>query len=203
MNVIIFEGVDNLGKSTLINNIANRYKDTRDIVFMHATGPKNKEGESPAAYQKRAFQQAIGKCNYIANTEHIYDTSKKNIVFMDRSHYGEYVYGQIYRGSTSDEILTMFKNIRYSLYNIIVVHLEASAEFVVSHDDNKSFTSDYDPEKRIKTVQREIDLFNECFEKVKPRYYIKINVEGSDNNYRNIDELTDEILSKIKECVEL
>ncbi len=199
MNVIIFEGVDNLGKSTLISNIANQYRDTRDILFMHATGPVCKEGEDPKEIQKVTFQQMFAKCNYLANVEHTHSKTKKNIVFMDRSHYGEYVYGQIYRGYSSSEILSMFKDIRYSFYNVVVVHLEASPEFVVSHDDDKSFTSNYDSEKRLETVKREIALFNECFEKVKPKNYIKINVEGDNNNYRNVSELTEEILSKIKE----
>ena len=200
MTIVIFEGADNLGKSTIINSIAQRYVNDRDILFMHASAPVLKPGEDPKEVQERTFRQMFAKCNYMSNLEHTLETSRKNIVFMDRSQYGEYVYGQLYRNQNPDDILKMFSNIRvYSSINIIVVHLEASADFVISHDDHKSFTSDYDAEKRKASVQKELDLFNECFEKANPANYIKVNVEGEQNNYRNLDDICDEILNRIKE----
>jgi len=200
MVLLVFEGVDNLGKSTIINKLAEKYKNDRDIVFMHATGPVCKDGEDPNLVQDQTFNQMYAKCNYISNLETIYPRTRKNIVFMDRSECGEYVYGQIYRQRNSDDIILSNKYLRINPAIIkVIIHLEASPNFVVSHDDNKSFTSNYDSEKRLNTVIKEIDLFNEYFTKTKPTNYIKINVEGTENNYRNIDELCDEILSKLKE----
>ena len=201
MIVLIFEGADNLGKSTIISKLTDKYKGVLDITLMHATSPKCKDGEDPFEIQKRTFSQAVAKCSTLAMQEHVLTYTNKNLVFMDRSHIGEYVYGQIYRNGDPDKIMEMIKDVhnKHLYFTSVVVHLEASPEFVIKHDDNNSFTSSYDSEKRLNTVKREIDLFNECFEKLHPFNYMKINVEGEDYNYRNIDDICEEILSKIKE----
>ena len=120
---------------------------------------------------------------------------------FDRSHFGEYVYGPIYRNEDPKEIIKTIKKVHnhHAVFDVVVIHLEASPEFVISHDDNKSFTSDYDEETRLATVKREIDSFNECFKEVNPSNYIKINVEDDNNNYRNIDKIVHEIISKVNE----
>ena len=51
MVTLIFEGPDNLGKSTIINKIVSNFKDTRDICMMHSRGPQNLDGEDPFIHQ--------------------------------------------------------------------------------------------------------------------------------------------------------
>lgn len=201
MVVLIFEGVDNLGKSTIISKLTDRYKGLYDVVLMHASAPQCREGEDPFEIQKRRFSQAFAKCSSLAMQEFVLVYNNKNLVFMDRSHIGEYVYGQIYRNGDPEKIMEMIKDIhnKHLYFTSVVVHLEASPEFVIKHDDNNSFTSGYDSEKRLKTVKKEIDLFNECFEKLHPLNYMKINVETVDGNYRDIDNICDEIISNLKE----
>lgn len=201
MVVLIFEGVDNLGKTTIINRLTDTYKNAVDVLLIHATAPKCKEGEDPNKIQKVTFKQNVVKCSTLAMQEHVLTYCNKNLVFMDRSHIGEYVYGQIYRNGNPDEIMDMIKEVHNSnlYFTPVVIHLVASPEFVVSHDDNKSFTSGYEPEKRLQTVKREIELFEEAMTKLNPQYYMKINVETVDGNYRNIDNICDEIISKLKE----
>ena len=201
MVTLIFEGADNLGKSTIINKLADKYKNIADIFLMHATGPKCEEGEDPNEVQRETFKQAVVKCSTMAMQEYVLKRCNKTIAFMDRSHIGEYVYGQIYRNGDPDKIFEMIRDIHNKnlYFTPVVIHLDASPEFVISHDDDKSFTSKYDPEKRLKTVTREVKLFNEIMDRLHPRYYMKINVETVDGNYRNIDDICNEILSKLKE----
>ena len=192
MIVLIFEGADNLGKSRIISELTDRYKSVLDIMLIHATSPKCKEGEDPFEVQKSTFAQNVVKCSNLAMEEHVLKRTNKNLVFMDRSHIGEYVYGQI---------MDMIKEVhnRNLYFTPVVVHLTASPEFVVARDDNKSFTSGYEPEKRLKAVTREMELFEEAMERLNPPHYMKINVETVDGNYRNIDNICDEIISKLKE----
>ena len=203
MVLIIFEGVDNLGKSTIISKLTEMYKADNDIMYMHFKNPP-KGTQNPLAYQELTFQEGLSKCSYLSNAEHVLHNTNKNIVFFDRSHFGEYVYGPIYRNENPDDIIKTIKKVHnhHAMFDVVVIHLEASPEFVVSHDDNKSFTSDYDEDKRLETVKREIAAFEECFERTKPANYIKINVEGQNNNYRNIDDIIEEIVSKIKTFIE-
>lgn len=202
MVLVIFEGADNLGKSTIINALTEKYKADRDIMYMHFKNPP-KDIENPLEYQEQTFSEAMSKCTYMAITESMLKHTNKNIVFFDRSYFGEYVYGPIYRNENPDEIIKIIKKIheKHGVFDIVVVHLEACAKFVINRDDNKSFTSNYDADLKLKTVEKELQSFNECFKKVNPANYIKINVEDYDNfyNFRDIDDIIDEIISKIKE----
>ena len=201
MVILIFEGADNLGKSTIISKLTDKFKNIVDVTLMHATGPKCKEGEDPSTMQRLVFSEMISKCGSIEIQEHILQHINKNLVFMDRSHIGEYVYGQLYRNGNPDDILQMVKELHNGrmYFNPVVVHLTASPEFVLSHDDSKSLSSKEDTDKRYELVKKEVELFDEVMTKLNPANYIKINVEGLDGNYRNIDDICNEILSKLKE----
>ena len=200
MITIIFEGADNLGKSTIINKIVNSFKETKDITLMHCTGPRPAEGEDPFAYQERSFKEKVIKINAIGGTEQALNTSSKNIVILDRAWYGEYVYGQIYRNADPEKIIEMIKLCNEMLYSpCIVIHLTASPEFVLAHDDNKSISSNLD--NRLEKISIEISMFKECFEKINYENFIEVNVEGENMNYRNIEDIYNEIFNKIKEFI--
>lgn len=200
MITIIFEGADNLGKSTIINKIVNSFKETKDITLMHCMGPRPAEGEDPFAYQERSFKEKVIKINAIGGTEQALNTSSKNIVILDRAWYGEYVYGQIYRNADPEKIIEMIKLCNEMLYSpCIVIHLTASPEFVLAHDDNKSISSNLD--NRLEKISTEISMFKECFEKINYENFIEVNVEGENMNYRNIEDIYNEIFNKIKEFI--
>lgn len=200
MITIIFEGADNLGKSTIINKIVNSFKETNDITLIHCTGPHPAEGEDPFEYQKNSFREKVIKINTIGGTEQVLKTSSKNIVILDRAWYGEYVYGQIYRNAEPEKIIDMIKLCNQMLYSpCVVIHLTASPEFVLAHDDNKSISSTLD--NRLEKISTEISLFKECFEKINYENFIEVNVEGEDMNYRNIEDIYNEIFNKIKKFI--
>lgn len=203
MVVMIFEGADNLGKSTIINKFISDYKDTRDITMIHSTGPHPEEGEDPFDYQTRAFKDKAIKVTTIGSLERTLNSTSKNIVILDRAWHGEYVYGQIYRNGDPDKIIDMInKNdlIVSNLAKVVVIHLKASPEFILKHDDNKSITSTFEKDKKILSIKREVELFDECFTRVKVPV-LDINVEGENYNYRDINEIYKDIndgLRKIK-----
>ena len=63
--------------------------------------------------------------------------------------------------------------------------------------------ANYDSEEKTKIrdlakVTHEIELFDECFEKMQGgKHIIKVNVEGDNLNYRNIEDIYNEIISKL------
>lgn len=202
MVVLTFEGPDNLGKSTIINKIVSNFKDTKDICMMHSTGPHTINGEDPFIYQTNVFRERVLKMLVINSTELQCRNCPKNLIVMDRSWYGEYVYGQIYRNGNKKKIIEMINSYDNSLLpikNKCVINLTASPEFILSHDDGLSLTSTYETSERIENIKREISLFNECFKNIKNKNVITINVEGDNNTYRNIDDIYNEIIEKLKE----
>ena len=110
MVVLTFEGPDNLGKSTIINKIVSNFKDTKDICMIHSTGPQTADGEDPFVYQTNIFRERVLKLLVINSSEAQCRLSPKNIVIMDRSWYGEYVYGQIYRNGDKKKIIEMINS---------------------------------------------------------------------------------------------
>lgn len=195
MVTLHFEGADNIGKSTIINKLVNYFKDTKDITLMHCKGPRPSEGEDPFVYQSRSFKEKAMKINSILSVENAFSTSEKNIVILDRSWYGEYVYGQIYRNANPERITEMIKRCEDILYcPNIVIYLKASSKFILNNDDNKSLSSTYDKHERLSKIENELKLFSECFEKVSPANFLEINVEDDNGNFRKIEDIFNEII---------
>ena len=200
MVTLIFEGPDNLGKSTIINKIVSNFKDTRDICMMHSQGPQNLDGEDPFIHQTNVFREKASKLLMISSSELYLKKCPKNIAILDRAWYGEYVYGQIYRNADPAKVLDMINTCNMMLGStvFVVIHLTASPEFIVSHDDGLSLTSDLQNEEHLAKVTQEIKLFDECFKKMQGvKHIIEVNVEGDNLNYRNVEDIYNEIISKL------
>lgn len=202
MVTLIFEGPDNTGKSTIINKFISNFKTTRDICLMHSTGPHDLNGEDPFEFQTKSFREKAMKLLMINSTEHQLPTSPKNIVIMDRSWYGEYVYGQIYRNADPAKLINMIDdcNIMISNTKYVIIQLVASPEFIISHDDGLSFSSNLDKDERYNKVCRELTLFDKCFDVMHVRahaLHLKVNVEGDNLQFRNADIIYNEIFDNL------
>jgi len=210
MTVFIFEGPDNLGKSTIIKSLVNEYKDVRDICMIHFTGPHCENGEDPFEYQKRTFFAKVKKIITISQYNKLIGKQNDDIIILDRSWIGEYVYGQIYRNGNADKIINMINDCNAMLsredIKLVFVRLDATPEFVIYHDDNKSFTSDYDESKRLATVTKEIKLFKEAFDKIAidntKAVKMSVCVQNVNSNtadeYRTVDSIYNQIKANIK-----
>jgi thymidylate kinase len=212
MKVLLLEGLDNVGKSTLAGELIARYKNKYNILFMHSRSPKPQEGVDPLTYQTAEF---VTKADIVANIAKR-EISKdhplsETLCIFDRSWLDEYVYGQIYRKESSLDVLNMiklcFRCLTYEeLVNnvdVAAVFLEAAPEFSIAKDDGKSFTSniaDYD--KKLVQVVREKNLFlsvlNIC-DMMNLCKTVTVNVQDEDN-YRPLDDiikdLNKQLLSK-------
>lgn len=212
MKVLLLEGLDNVGKSTLAGELIARYKNKYNILFMHSRSPKPQEGVDPLTYQTAEFVTKADIVANIAKREISEDHPlSETLCIFDRSWLDEYVYGQIYRKESSLDVLNMiklcFRCLTYEeLVNnvdVVAVFLEAAPEFSIAKDDGKSFTSniaDYD--KKLVQVVREKNLFlsvlNIC-DMMNLCKTVTVNVQDEDN-YRPLDDiikdLNEQLLSK-------
>jgi hypothetical protein len=81
--VIIFEGADRIGKTTLINRISAELKKNYTIKIMHCGGTTSK---NPFNAQKTKFYKNYRKCM----------NDKVDIILMDRGYLGEIIYSKIF-----------------------------------------------------------------------------------------------------------
>ena len=155
MKVVIIEGLDNTGKTTLIQGLMQEYG---DVYYMHATKPQIKDPIECALAQTKSFQ---GMVESIRNMKDKL-SNPPSLVILDRSWVGEYVYGCLYRGNGDSYVKKMIHECYRELdsigsalfpFNYTTILLEATPEFCAKNDDGQSISWG-DVEKIEKERQR-------------------------------------------------
>lgn len=163
--IIVVEGPDNVGKSTLINNIKNEVK---DILFhtIHYGSIKHNSVEECIEYNKELYNSMFSLMKASSNLD------RTGLIF-DRSHLGEMVYGNIYRGYTGEYVLDIEEKYKQEKFfkNVYLITLTDEPENLIKREDGLSFS--IDPLKK----QREIDLFLKAHlsSNIKNKLYLNIN----------------------------
>lgn len=152
MKLIIIEGPDNCGKNTLINKIAENFLTVTNI---HYTKPENKYIQNTLF---RGYAYAI--VNKVYNTD---------VVILNRSHYGEYVYGCLYRNISDNDAKDIIEEIDniYLKHNIDVYYIQlisSSEKLLLRNDDNNSLSKG-----NIEAISAECRRFKTIFD------YSKLN----------------------------
>lgn len=164
MKLIIIEGCDNLGKSTLIANLVKHYSQKYNVLVKHSGKPTNKDMD-PLDEQRQYF---INETNNLQIYKHTVETGekKKTLVIYDRFVQGEYVWGSIYRNYSLDDIKhrciePVMKNLTFNIgqSNIVSILLDASSYFIHYNDDGNSFCSHENMNDAIKLINKQRDLF--------------------------------------------
>ena len=103
MYLIIIEGTDNIGKDTLISRLI---EDFETVTLIHCGSPK--------CICFTSHEQDTKFIKYANNIKNgLYDNT--DVIIMNRSHIGEYVYGQLYRKRGANNIKTMLDKDRKSV----------------------------------------------------------------------------------------
>lgn len=157
---IICEGVDRLGKGTLIENIQKNFSAIPVIPC----------GKPPKVENVLEFQKEFFK-----NGFEILNQKTSNIIF-DRFHLGEYVYGPLYRNTNPNFIFDLeLKYINAQCDTILV--LLYTKDFSIMEDDGLSFD--------FNARDKEQEIFFEAFDKSKMKNKIKIRVDNGVGGYRS------------------
>lgn len=164
MKLIIIEGCDNLGKSTLIANLVKYYSQNYNVLVKHSGKPTNKNMD-PLREQQEYF---INETNNLHIYKHTIEAreKKETIVIYDRFVQGEYVWGSIYRKYSLDDIKhkciePVMKNLTFNIgqSNIVSILLDASSYFIYYNDDGYSFCSHENMDSAIKLINQQRDIF--------------------------------------------
>lgn len=197
MKLLIIEGTDCVGKSTIIQQLV-KYYDEYNITIRHFGRPK---GNNVNLFQYNAFLNEVKIVNDIYNNDINFHRHYKNIIIWNRSHIGEYVYGQLYRNVSEENALKLIDIINNKLNNIDtfnndnidikVIYLYASSELLAKKEDGESIS------KKKEDKEKELLLFNNIIDKIN---YNKIKIDVSNNNeFRNINDIFTEITQFINE----
>jgi thymidylate kinase len=191
MKVIIIEGTDNVGKDTIINRLAN---EPENCEIVHCEKPPHLSTEEMKFFQENSFASLLGQTIYDYKK---YKNTDKYFIH-NRSWYGEYVYGCMYRDNNPNYVKEMIKNLELILMQNIDVKdlyfitlLSNNVDFLSRNEDGLSLSSG--KSDLIKTeTERFIDIFNESL--INNKRIVFVN-NGSE--FRDRDDIYNEILTYI------
>ena len=180
--LIIVDGMDNTGKSTLIARLTKVLESLGNttITIHSQKPPKDIAPEDTSAYQHKYYLDLI---NMLATLK---SERKYDYIILDRGWISEYVYGPLYRNRGKQEIvednIVLDKKV-LSLFNIpsdvYLIMLLGSTKFLLSKEDGKSlsdndedlielerteFEKGYDYSLIDKKIYYEVDSDNEYIE---------------------------------------
>jgi thymidylate kinase len=166
---IIVEGPDNVGKSTLIQNIKNQFE---DITFhaLHYSNVKQSSADAVVEYSTKMYNEMFKLMVHTVAFD-------KSGIICDRSHLGEMVYGPIYRGYTGEYVLDIEKQYTNMLSvwdNLILITCYDEPENLIIRDDGLSFSTDF--QKKC----NEIAGFLNAHEKSNIKNKLLINIKEHD-----------------------
>lgn len=193
MKLIIIEGTDRTGKSTLINELCEYYN-YDNVTIRHFGKPiKTSSKDNTIKYQLSKFYNEVNLLKFLNDEKNPYF---ENIVIWNRSHIGEYVYGQKFRSYTHEESNNIINNINTYLYNNInvedikLIYLYGDSEFLLKNEDGESFS------KNSEDKLHEMNLFDDIINKSSINNIIKVKV-NDDMEYKPRKEVLGKILNFI------
>lgn len=187
--IYLIDGIDRLGKSTLIKGIQDQLGYHLIIhydkpVVLNTYKFYNVDGRMSDLPDKAALQIFQEQTN-----KNMFKLMSTNVpIIFDRTHLGEMVYAPLYRGYPGDyvfdnETAFLFRNPK--LEDKVKLILLTTSNFDMLKDDGQSFNWD--------NKKKEQDLFVKAFDRsVLPK--IKIDVHDGDGGYRNAYDILQEAL---------
>lgn len=176
--ILFVEGIDNVGKGTQINLIRSYFKDYK-FQIMHHSNVKGVDRKYSLCLYKKTFDLVrVAMANDIS-------------LILDRSHLGEYVYSEMYRGYDGNYVFDIEDQYNDVTNNAILIVLIDKPENTLKRDDGKSLSTNL--ENRIKEKER----FEYAYEKSRIKNKILINIDC-----KSIEEVNKEITNYINKVIE-
>lgn len=163
MTVLMIEGVDRIGKSTL----SQYFIDDHGFRMVHMDKPEGNNSAERAYYQKGSYKMLFDMIKACGGS------NRDSRILLDRAHLGELVYGPIYRGDSGldlDYIFEMEDTVKSGPVGLILL-VHNDLDVVKARDDGGGFDLD--------KMADEQAAFEEAFERSRLKK-LRINVTSLD-----------------------
>lgn len=155
--VIIVEGMDCSGKDTSIKAIANHFKD-ENFHTLHYHAIKTRTAQQSRKAHEQLYRDAFW---LVSSNQHM------NFIF-NRSHYGEYVYGYIYRRYDDPEYVFELERHGHNgspydkMFNdaTLIIFINSDIQALVEREDGDSLS-----QGQANLISEEFDRFVDVYHK--------------------------------------
>lgn len=180
----LIDGVDRLGKSTLVNSLLN---ELGYHLVIHYDKPKALSCYTGDGQDARGIYQEL--CN-----ENMFRLLKTQVpIIFDRTHLGELVYAPMYRGYSGDYVLKMEQQLidekPYTVEDDVCLILLTTSNFDIVTDDGQSFD--------FSKKDIEQNMFKEAFSRSN-LFKITVDVHNGQGGFKSKEQVLNEVLSGIQ-----
>lgn len=130
--LILVEGLERCGKTTMVNYIRSVIKNPKLIVNHCAKPPKGLSQIETRDWSRQYYFQLLTKFDHLS--------SEGWDIIMDRAHIGEYVYGNMYRGNAVHDDFMFFPEEFINISDTYLVLLTDKPEKVLEREDGMSMS---------------------------------------------------------------
>ena len=183
INSFCIEGIDRLGKDSLISGIKNKLGFHQEIHYQ--------KPEILEVYANNLLKDAQKTYQSVSFYDMMTMLSHNDVRFiMNRAHLGEYVYSPRYRGYSGDYVFNLEKHFPKFLDNTLLVLLWTSS-FLFIKDDGMSF--DFN-----KKEDEQKDFIN-AFHLSNMKHKIMIDVHNGKGSFKSKEEILNIVLQSYKD----
>jgi len=197
LNSIIIEGIDRLGKNTLISGIKNRLGFFQEIHYQkpeildHYVKQARQVLNVPDDYDGANVKSLAQKLYQAASFIDMMKLLSTDVPFiMNRAHLGEAVYSHRYRGYSGDYVFNLEQNYPAFLDNTLLVLLHTSS-FDFIKDDGLSFNFDKKDEEQMDFIR--------AFEKSQVKHKLLLDVNDGSGNFVAPEKLLEVVIHAFNE----
>lgn len=160
--LIIIDGMDNTGKTTLINRLTSVLQDqlNMNIKIIHLEKPPKEIKKEDIPHYSHMYYTDI----LVKQLNTLYNTDEYDYIILDRGWISEYVYAPLYRNRTYDEVVEDNIVLDYKVskifgkQNIYLYVLIGDTNFLLKHEDNLSLSK-----SNKNLINTEYNLFLSAF----------------------------------------
>jgi thymidylate kinase len=155
--LLIIEGMDRCGKSTLVEHLRKRYFTSPNVLVHHSSSPPKVEG--PNEWELRHYSSLF------ETSQMLVDDYFFNVIF-DRFHLGAAVYGEKYRNANPVDVYELDRKYLFGYENAALILLTDNPEAIVSRDDGDSLESSIQDYGQTQSAFIEAFTVSSCMNKL-------------------------------------
>lgn len=184
----LIDGIDRLGKSTLIDKIQQKYG---YHLVIHYDKPKvlNESLEIAKEFTTKTGNDLLNEARHLYQihaNRNMFQLMKTDIpIIFDRTHLGELVYAPLYRGYKGDYVLSMEQDFidekPYTYPDDVKLILLTTSNTEMLQDDGLSFD--------FSKKEEEQKMFIEAFNRSALKNKVMVDVHNGQGGYKSYDQV--------------